>query len=228
MTPFPTFDRDSDTGYDLRILTLNFSTLAARPHMLPDWPSPKREIVRALMRHVRARVEDRSIAGIATSPVHEGHGTSMRRADGSVDERPFERAGAEIEIPVEAIATESLQGIFDRMDGIIDTLARAKSEALFRTVEEATRAAGTATDAGGRPITAELLLQAWEKMHIDFRANGQPQWPTIVIPPNQQDRFIVECARFKSEPMLRQQLVELINRKREEWIAREADRVLVG
>jgi len=196
--------------------------------MLPDWPSPKREIVRALMRHVRVRVEDRSITGIATSPVHEGHGTSIHRADGTVDERPFERAGAEIAIPVEAIETESLQGIFDRMDGIIDTLARAKSEALFRTVGEATRAAGTATNAGGQPITAELLLQAWEKLNIDFRANGQPQWPTTVIHRSQQDRFIVERARLESEPMLRQQLIELINRKREEWIAREADRVLVG
>jgi NADPH-dependent 2,4-dienoyl-CoA reductase/sulfur reductase-like enzyme len=76
--------------------------------MLPDWPDIKEEIARAFMRHAAERVRQRSVAGIAVAvPVHEGHGHFTQHADGRTEERAFERAGAEVAIPADAIKSES-------------------------------------------------------------------------------------------------------------------------
>jgi hypothetical protein len=67
---------------------------------------------RAFMRCLAARVRQRSVAGIVVAvPVHEGHRHFVERADGSTEERPFERAGAEVSIPADAVASESLADI---------------------------------------------------------------------------------------------------------------------
>src|SRR5271170_7137244 len=190
--------------------------------MLPDWPDIKEEIARAFMRHAAEKVRQRSVAGIVVAiPVHEGHGHFIQRADGNTEERAFERADAEVAIPADAIKSESLGDIFNRMEPIIETLAGATSQTMFKVMEEGTRAVGNEVNAGGQPLSAELILEAWEKVHIDFDAAGQPQWPTMVIGPMLQDRLISELTRLDSDPELRRRRDTLVMRKREEWRARE-------
>ena len=52
-------------------------------------------------------------------------------------------------------------------------------------------------------MSAELILDAWEKVHIDFECDGRPQWPTIMIHPSQQARLIAELSRLDADPELR-------------------------
>jgi len=99
---------------------------------------------------------------------------------------------------------------------------------MFQTIEAGVKSVGNELSAGGKPITAELILDALDKVLVDFDADGQPQWPTIVVHPSLSDRLKAEDARFGSEPALAQRFAEIIERKREEWRAREASRVLVG
>jgi hypothetical protein len=197
--------------------------------MLPDWPDLKEEIVRAFMRHAAARVRQRSVAGIVVAvPVHEGHGHFTRREDGSTEERPFERAGAEVAIHAEAIKSESLSDIFTRMEPMIETLAGATSQNMLKVMEEGIRAVGNEIDGGGRPLSAELILDAWEKVRMDFDSNGQAQWPTIMIHPSQQVGLIAELSRLDSDPELHSRREALLIRKREEWRDRETSRILAG
>jgi hypothetical protein len=152
----------------------------------------------------------------------------MLRADGTIEKTEFETAVGEFQIPMEAVKEETLEQLFSRMVPLIDDLARARSEAMFRTVGAASRAAGTATDAKGQPITTELMLTAWEKIDIDFTPDGQPHWPTVVVHPSQQNRVAAELARLQNVPELRRRMRALLTRKREDWRAREADRILAG
>jgi hypothetical protein len=114
------------------------------------------------------------------------------------------------------------------MEPIIETLAGAASQTMFKVMEEGTRAVGNEINADGQPLTAELILEGWEKIHIDFDTAGQPQWPTMVIGPMLQDRMITELTRLDSDPDLRRRRDTLLMQKREEWRAREASRILVG
>jgi hypothetical protein len=181
------------------------------------------------MRKVRAEVGARSTIGLVPkSSVHEGHGTMMMRADRSSEESEFETSVGEFAIPMEALKEESLQQLFARMTPLIESQAKARTESMLRMVEAASRAAGTATDAKGQPLTAELILDGWEKLDIDFMPNGQPRWPKLVFHPSQQNRVAAEWARLQTVPELRQRIQGLLTRKREDWRAREADRILAG
>jgi hypothetical protein len=185
--------------------------------------------VRAMMRRVRAEVRARSTIGLVPkSSVHEGHGTMMMRADGSSEASEFETSEGEFAIPMEALKEENLEQLFARMRPLIESQAQARTQSMLRTVEEASRAAGTATDTQGQPITAELWLEAWEKLDIEFMPNGVPRWPTLVFHPSQQNRVDAEFARLQTVPELRERMQALLTRKREHWRAREADRILAG
>jgi hypothetical protein len=197
--------------------------------MLPDWPNIKRDIVRAMMRRVRAEIGARSTIGLVPkSSVHEGHATMMIRADGTSEASPFETSEGEFALPMEALKEENLEQLFARMRPLIESQAKARTESMLRTVEAASRAAGTASDAKGRPITAELILEAWEKLDIEFMPNGMPRWPQMVFHPSQQDRVDAELTRLQTVPELRERMQALLARKREDWRAREADRTLAG
>jgi hypothetical protein len=114
------------------------------------------------------------------------------------------------------------------MEPMIETLAGATSRTMLKVMEEGIRAVGNEIDGGGQPLSAELILDAWEKVHIDFEGDGRPQWPTIVIHPSQQARLITELTRLDSDPELNRRRETLLIRKREEWRARETSRILAG
>jgi hypothetical protein len=114
------------------------------------------------------------------------------------------------------------------MEPMSETLAGTTSRTMLKVVEERTRAVGNEIDGGGRPLSAELILDAWEKVQIDFDSDGGPQWPTIVVHPTQKDRLIAELSRLDFDLELRRRREALLTRKREEWRAREASRILVG
>jgi Ser/Thr protein kinase RdoA (MazF antagonist) len=197
--------------------------------MLPDWPDPKEEILHAFMRHTAERVRQRSIAGMVVAvPVHEGYGHFIERADGTTEERLFERTGAELAIPADAITSESLADMLGRMQPVIESLASATSQTMLNVMEEGIRAVGNEIEAGGRPISAELVLEALERVQMDFNQEGRPQWPTIMIHPSQEARLTAELARIDADPELRQRGEALLVRKREEWRDREASRILAG
>jgi hypothetical protein len=197
--------------------------------MLPDWPDLKDEVSRAFMRRLAARVRQRSVGGIVVAvPVHEGQGHFIERADGSTEERPFERAGAEVSIPADAIANESLADMLTRMEPMIESLARSTSQTMLRTMEESIRSVGNEIDAAGRPLTAELIIEALDRVQIEFDSAGRPEWPTIMIHPSQQALVARELARLDNDPELNARATGVLARKREEWRAREASRILVG
>ncbi len=69
-------------------------------------------------------------------------------------------------MPFDGIKADSVADVFRRREALADTLGKQIRETLFKTVQEACQAAGTMTNAAGRPISAELLLEAWEKVNI--------------------------------------------------------------
>jgi hypothetical protein len=117
--------------------------------------------------------------------------------------------------------------MYSRMGPILDSLARAQGAHIFKVMEEGIRSVGNEVDGGGQPMRAELILTAFDRVLMDFD-KGQPIWPTIVIPPAAQAKAAAELARIETDPALRQRLITIVEKKRAEYLAREADRILVG
>ena len=168
--------------------------------MLPEYVDLKRSLMDRLTGAMRMGVQGEGVMSMVSSfVVHEGAGYVLFREDGSVDEGGFRRFEQGVAISPKDIELRGGVVIREMMAEMQEALAKHQHEALFEEVAAATRAAGTEVDAGGKPFTAELWLDALEKMHFSFDADGNWQPATIVIHPNQSERVKTEVERWAIE-----------------------------
>lgn len=198
--------------------------------MLPDWPETKEMIGEAFVRFIRAEVDARSgmLAEVKQSVVHEGDGMTISRADGSVSDEGFQSIGSHLEITVDEFAGMPIPVVLGKLQRLAEDIAQKRSEYAFSAINAACEETGNVVDAKGGQLTAELVLETWDKMEIAFSDDGQPQLPTIVFNPQNGTAIAEALSRLESDPNLKQQAAEIIQRKREQWFARETDRTLAG
>ena len=198
--------------------------------MLPDWPETKDKIGEAFLRFIRSEVEAQLgfLAELKQAVVHEGDGMAISRADGSRAEQGFQQVGAQMEIPADDFAGLPILAVLERLRGVAEDLARGRAQHAFSVLDATCQEVGNVVDADGGPLTPQLILQAWERMVIVFDEDGQPKLPTIVVHPTKQEALRQALSMFDTDPELRHRADEILQRKREEWFAREADRTLAG
>ena len=195
--------------------------------MLPDWPDIKDEIHRALMRFVKRVARARSAAGLAVAvTLPEGHGTRMARGDGTVEEGEFERATAEVTLPFEAIETGSMEGIVEKLVAMADQLAQSTDRTMLKTIEEGVRSVGNEINAGGRPFSADLLIDALERMDVEFDRSGEPSLPTIIFHPQSKPQLVEQLQRLETDTDVKARYRTVLTQQRENWRDREARRIL--
>jgi hypothetical protein len=78
---------------------------------------------------------------------------------------------------------------------------------LFRGLGEITDATGMSIDAKGQPFSIDLFLDLLEKIEFDFDEDGNPIYPTLIVPP----KFIKQLEKLTSttdQETRRQQIIE--------------------
>ena len=198
--------------------------------MLPDWPEAKDELGNTFLRFVQQEVQARLgfLSEVHQMVVHEGDGTAISRADGSSEDQEFTRLGAKMEIRDDEFAGLPIPSMLDKLRDVAEQLARQRTEHAFSVLDAAAESVGNVVNAAGGPLTAELILECWDTVEMVFDERGQVQLPTIVHGLGQDEALRRELARLAEDPELRQRAEGIIQRKRGEWFAREADRTLVG
>ena len=106
-------------------------------------------------------------------------------------------------------------------------LSKARGKMIFSELNTMLDDAGQTTDAGGREFSFELWLQTLEKLEFEFDENGKPLYPTMVIPPAMLPTVNRVFAEADQDEDKKQQLGNLLRRKREAFNAKEANRKLV-
>ena len=86
---------------------------------------------------------------------------------------------------------------------------------------------GNSLDAGGQPLTAEMILRVWDRMDFDFDKQGRPKMPTLVFNPIHRQRVDEQFRRIANEPELIKLKQDIMNRKKLDWYDRESRRKLV-
>jgi hypothetical protein len=72
----------------------------------------------------------------------------------------------------------------------------------------------------------DQVLEIWEKMEVNFRSDGMPQWPAIVPQPEAWSELMEKLKLWDSDPACRKKWGELVARKRKEFDERQAHRRL--
>ncbi len=198
--------------------------------MLPEFPLLKEAFTRAVIRNLAERTKMHAgiVGTVGRARMFEGRQNVIVRPDGSEDPTSMNEARAELRIPLDKLKEIGLQQLMDRLDEIARDMARQQSEHFFATLGEGSKKAGTTIDAQGKPLTPDLILKMFDTIWIDFRPDGTPIMPTMVISPSNQEGMKAAIQQMENSPELKKRFDEIMIKKREEWNARAADRVLVG
>lgn len=198
--------------------------------MLKKWPQLQLEISERMTEFMRERAVLHAPMAAEISKIRqfEGESSAIIREGGDREDIQMQEHSAISEIPIELAIDGSIDTILETFDKSAKELANQQEKHIFETLHEVTSRTGNVVDAGGRPFEAETVLKVFEKMPIDFDDSGNPLFPTMVVSPKMQERVVKEMKRFEEDPELNKEFGNLMARKKEEWRAREADRILVG
>ena len=158
----------------------------------------------------------------------EGRVNTIIRPDGSEDPTSMNEGHAALSVPLDELNEFGLQQLLDRLDEIAKEMARQRSEYFFATIRDSSKKVGITIDAHGQPLTPDLFLRMIDTLWINFNADGTAQMPTLVIGPSSQDSVKGAIQQLENSPELKKKFNDIMIKKREEWNAREADRILVG
>jgi hypothetical protein len=117
-------------------------------------------------------------------------------------------------------------GNYEQILSALDDAAQQRLDqlmpAFFESLNGMLDAAGQTVDAKGKPVSFEGVLEAYEKLDIEFDENDQPRLQTIVAGP----AIVEKIKRVFAEvtPEQKKAFDELIERKRKEFHARRRTR----
>jgi len=196
--------------------------------MLPRVARLEAEFSDALMTYVRQQSRRNGILGsIHGHIIHEGEGTAIQRSPNDFEKTDMFTSRAETVFSFDEIEAVNDAYIIKKAMEIAEQFSRQLSQNLFHTIDEATKKTGQHVDARGTPLTNELLMEMLSKMSIDFEKSPHGDL-TIVTSPQMASRFQALEIELNEKPDVRKKMDELMDRKRDEFREREANRNLAG
>lgn len=197
--------------------------------MQERYPELEADIADLMNSYVRsvAEVHSPMTGEIHSYVIHEGRRSILRREDGSEDETNMQTHSADCEISQITVLYGTHDQIFEAFTPIGLSMASQKEKMLFEAIREATDKTGNIIDAKGKPLSFDLLMELLEKMPIDFDKDGQAIMPTLAVGPDMEDKIKKIAKKCETKENIERH-TRLMQKKKDEWRAREADRILVG
>jgi hypothetical protein len=139
-----------------------------------------------------------------------------------VEGTPFRTEG-KVSVPVDDLVTGNLDAFVTALDDAAESFLKEMMPQLFERLGKISQSAGTAVDAGGQPVSHELMLRAFENLQIDFDDQGNPLLPTIFVGPDLYDQMRTLPSETEAQ---KKAWDEMIERKRREFNDRRRYRKL--
>src|SRR5258708_39009052 len=112
----------------------------------------------------------------------------------------------EVEVPTEVIRSGDVAGLKKVLGHLEHSVSTKQTKLLLERVAEAADSVGNVTHAGGKPLTAELLLESFRTMELVFDDAGNWDMPTMVFHPTMAQAAQRELGRLFTDPDLKQQV----------------------
>jgi hypothetical protein len=199
--------------------------------MLPAFPK-----IEAL----RARTNRRMIEHLAAqfSPIlreidrhtqFEGRETTVLRHDDTIGHSALDPVSAEILVERIPLADFTEEELIKKLTRIAERMAQGMSGILYAEMERGTTEVGNVVDAQGQPFSEELILKAIEKMEHSFEPDGTWERPTFVVSPQIFNQIMQDAGnRGSGSAAFERSLKTILQKKRDDFRRREADRILAG
>jgi hypothetical protein len=190
--------------------------------MLPDFPAQKDRLLRLWTDYLRQK-EREYLGYFATAPsyVHyEGDRWGIKREDGTTSESGYESTELEFSFSIEEIPDLTPEKIRQKLDTVAEEMAKQRIKRILKDIKQAAARVG---NAGNRRLTKDVYLEALNAILLSFDKKGNLNPPVLFISPEFKD----DVATWEQDPEFVARRREIIERKQEEWRARESRRKLV-
>lgn len=196
--------------------------------MLPDFPNIKKYIEEEFNYKIRKKINvDPFLSQIRKKRIHEGNRMTSSSMEGHTESSEFKSIASEfMAIPRDEIIEKGVKAFNSRIDTMSEEFRNQLSQSFFNKMQEATERSGNVVNAEGRSISPEVILEALEKVTIDFDDFGNPLLPVLVLHPEVLEKIKDEIPKREEDPDLQRKYRELIERKRRECDDRESHRKL--
>ena len=196
--------------------------------MLPDFPETKRLFTRFFRTYMRQKMRQTSPYGaVQTRYFHEGRAMHIMRSDQSESKSDMQLLSTEIQIKFDEMQDLTFTKVLQKHDAMLFDLVSKQTNLMRERMSDEIPASQT-VDAKGKKLSANLVLEILDKMHIEFYPDGTPNQIYVDGSQFTSETMAAIDEEFEESAELQQKYNDLIERKREEWRAREADRKLVG
>ena len=131
---------------------------------------------------------DPLFSGIERSiSVHNG---PIRNVPGDtpLDQSMFSVRG-EASLPWNAVRNGKIDDYTRFLIDISESQRKSLARHFFKSISEITDATGRSVNAKGQPLTVDMILDLMEKVGFGFDDDGNPQYPTLVLPPAAIERL---------------------------------------
>ncbi len=193
---------------------------------LQQFPTVTRAFDRAA-RHVMRRAQGtRSpfLAEVATRHVYEGRMVVEETPDGEHN-TDFMELTSKASVAHTALRQTNVDAVREALEVAGREMADGQSKLAFSTIDKAVREAGTAYNAGGKPMNLDMFIEVLEGIEMDF-FTGTPNL-SLVCSPDLAKKMDALQHEWMRDPESTRRLNDLMRRKYEQWFARENARKLV-
>ncbi len=196
--------------------------------MLPDFPETKRLFTRFFTTYMDKRMRQISPFGmIEPRRIFEGRRMRVTRSDDTSSESDFIRQSAVMEIKTSEIQDLTFEKVLEKFNAMIVEMAAGQAN-LIRTRLAEEIPESQSVDGRGRKFDAQMVIEMYDRIQVDFHPDGTPHEIFIDGPIWTRERLAAIDNEFNENPDLKRKFDEMMAKKKEEWIARESDRKLVG
>jgi len=152
----------------------------------------------------------------------------MQYQDGVGSTVNLESIAGRFEIKHEILRSTDIDSLMEELsEGALD-LVKNMSQLFFRRLNEITEESGQTYNAGGKPLDFDTFLKLYEMLEFEFDEHGQLiSEYKVPLPPRLFKTLSRKIPEWEKDPQKKKRLDELMQRKREEFYAKEANRKLV-
>ena len=198
--------------------------------MFPDFLKTKEKLQKMLDGEMqKARLRHMGpLANVRASMIFEGSKTVVIREDGSVDGGDLESTTVKLEVKFEEVEKMNHEMVLDKINRAAEEMAAKIAKLFYEQLTKSAEEVGNVVSAGGEPFSIDLFFDMLEKIYIDFDEAGNPGQLMCPVNPELYPSIAKAIAQAEADPANERRYQAIIERKREEWYAREGNRKLVG
>lgn len=191
--------------------------------MLPDFPKIKNSIANNFNKYIRDEINKSQIlTNIHKKYYHEGNSFSISNESASTFssttcksfEHPFELSKDEI-------LNDGIKAFYKKAPALIKKMQEYGEQLFFKTINTTCDQSGNTVNVISKSFE-DSLLEAFEKIDVDFDEKLNPTI-NIIIPP----QMLKKSQEIRANQEFEKKFKILLDKKREEFYARENNRKLV-